>query len=123
MWLRKPKTSPDELREKILASKPVRRADATLHETGDGAARVTVPVAPRRGLLFRIPEGTTKTFELDAMGLFVWNRCEGQISVQQIVDELAEQFQIEKTRAEASTLQFLNLLASRSLVARKSDGG
>ena len=106
------------MRKQILASKPIRRADATVNDT-----RITVPIAARRGLLFRIPEGATKTFELDAMGSFVWHRCDGATTVQQIVDQLAEQFEIDRERAEASTLQFLNLLASRGLIARKSEAG
>src|SRR5690349_22327678 len=118
MWWRRSKTSSAEVREKILASKPIRRADATLN-----ASRVTIPVAARRGLLFRIPEGATKTFELDAMGLFVWNRCDGATTVRQIIEEFAENFGIDRDRAEASTLEFLNLLAGRALVARKVESG
>jgi len=96
----------------------MRRADARVN-----AQQITVPIAARRGLLFRIPEGATKTFELDAIGLFVWNRCDGETTVQQIAEKLAEQFQIDRERAEASTLEFLNLLAGRSLVARKVESG
>lgn len=106
------------MRAKILASKPIRRADSTLN-----GSRVTIPIAPRRGLLFRIPEGATKTFELDAMGLFVWNQCDGETTVERIIDEFAENFAIDRNRAEASTLEFLNLLAGRALVARKVEPG
>jgi hypothetical protein len=123
MWFGKSKTAPPELREKILASRPIRRADAKLDETGECTARLTIPIVPRRGFFFRVPEGVTKTFELDALGLFVWNCCDGQTSVEQIIQQLAQNFQLDPRGAEASTLQFLNLLASRSLVARKSDGG
>ena len=118
MWFGNRRISQHHLREQILASKPVRRADAVVNDR-----RVVVPIPPRRWLLFRVPEGMTKAFELDEMGLFVWNRCDGQSSVQQIAGELAEHFKIDFKRAEASTLAFLNLLASRALVARRTDSG
>jgi hypothetical protein len=118
MWFRRSKTFSAEMRENILASKPIRRADATLN-----GSRVTIPIAARRGLVFRVPEGATKTFELDAMGLFVWNQCDGATTVQRIVEEFGETFEIDRDRAEASTLEFLNLLAGRALVARKVESG
>jgi hypothetical protein len=118
MWFGKNKVSQAQLREQTLASKPIRRADAVVND-----GRITVPLAARRGLIFRIPHGATKTFELDAMGSFVWNRCDGAMTVHEIAHQLAEQFGIDRQRAEASTLEFLNLLASRALVARKTEAG
>jgi hypothetical protein len=118
MRFRSKRVSEVQVREQILASKPIRRADAVVTDH-----RITVPIPARRWLLSRMPEGMTKTFELDEIGLFVWSRCDGQTTVQQIADELASQFDIDRERAQASTLAFLNLLASRALVARRTDSG
>lgn len=119
----RPKTSAAEPRGELLEARPIRRADATVSELSEGVARVTVPLPPRGGLFFRVPEGAAKTFELDTLGLFVWNHCDGRTSVKEIIERLAGEFKINLRAAEVSTLQFLNLLSSRGWVGRARDAG
>ena len=59
----------------------------------------------------------TKTFEFDSIGLFVWNLCDGKTSVQQIIRMLAREYRLNLREAEVPTLQFLQTLAKKGLIA------
>lgn len=78
-----------------------------------------VPVA-QRGLLGRtvgkfIPDD--KQVELEPVGAFVWNLCDGKRSVKSIVDALQKEYKITKVEAEASLLAFLESLLKRKYIA------
>ena len=97
-----------------LALKPVRAPAATL----DGM-RVKLPL--RGNWLFRPPKDATRNFELDEVGLFVWNLCDGQTSIEQIFRHLAAKYNLSERDAEVSTLKFLQMLARRGLVGLRTD--
>jgi hypothetical protein len=105
-------------REDALDARPVRAPGVTLKETGDGGARLTIPLksSARWGWLFRLPSDATKTFELDAIGLFVWQHCDGKTSVQQIIRKLADRYNLGLRQAEVPTVQFLNVLSRKGLI-------
>jgi hypothetical protein len=106
-------------REESLAARPIRVADATLTDRPDGGANLKVPVKVR-GLAARflkMPDGATKTFELDPLGLLVWNLCDGKNSVQQIIRKLAKRYDFNLREAEVSTLSFLGTLVRKGLIA------
>lgn len=96
-------------REEQLALKPVRAPAAML----DGM-QIKIPI--RGNWLFRPPKDARRKFELDEMGLFVWNRCDGQTSIEQVLTALAERYSISSRDAEVSTLKFLQMLARRGLI-------
>src|SRR5688572_3355612 len=83
-----------------------------------GGGKLKVPLAPPRWgrWVFRVPAGATKTFELDAIGLFVWNRCDGRHTVQQIIRKLADEYRLNLREAEVPTVQFLHTLARKGLI-------
>ena len=110
---KRPQVSPQQ----ALGAKPLKLVDETLTRNDDGSAKVTVPLRPGAfGRLFRLPAGSTKTFELDALGLFVWDRIDGRTSVKRIVRELAKEWKLDPRAAEVSTLTFLRTLIKRGLV-------
>jgi hypothetical protein len=80
----------------------------------DGGALLALPLTGRG--IFRVPAGATRTFELDEMGLFVWDCCDGQISSEQILRRLAEHYKLNLREAEVSTMKFLEMLARRGLI-------
>lgn len=45
------------------------------------------------------------------VGALIWEMCDGQHSVQQIVEAVCQQYDIENVKAEQDTLQFLDALA------------
>ena len=106
-----------------LAARPVRLTDAAVVRTDTGG-RLTVPLGTPKRLpwLFRPPAGATKTFELDAVGLFVWDAIDGQTSVEQIIGRLAERFRLNLRTAQVPTLQFLRTLMKKGLVGVPAKG-
>lgn len=110
---RRPALSPAD----AMAARPVRAAEAELVRTVEGG-KVTVPLRPpaRWQWLYRLPAGATKTFELDAVGLFVWETIDGRTTVQQIVERVAERFRLNLRMAQVPTLQFLRTLMSKGLI-------
>jgi hypothetical protein len=114
LWSRKPKIT----RQEALAAKPVQLAKCTVSETPDGGAKLKVPIRPSglAGRIFRVPEGTTKTFELEAIGYSVWKQCDGKTSVQQIIRRLSKQYNISLRETEVSTVAFLQTLVRKGLV-------
>lgn len=60
-----------------------------------------------------------KRIELDSMGSFVWERCDGERSVGQIVDDLCDEYRLHRREAEASLAEFLTELRKRGLVEMK----
>lgn len=112
------KRKPPFSRADMLSSKPVRLVDAPLEMSADGGAKVTVPLKPRRvhKWFLQFPEGAKKTFELDSVGVFVWNLCDGKTSVQSLVIKLAKHLKISPREAEVSTMTFLQTLVKKGLL-------
>ena len=111
---KKPQLSPDE----ALAAKPMRLVKEEVEPTPDGG-KLTVALKPGRvgGWLFKLPEGATKTFEFDPVGLFVWERIDGKTSVKQLIRHLSKKHKLTLREAEVPTLAFLKTLIAKGLVA------
>jgi hypothetical protein len=112
------KKRPSISKQQALAAKPVQlvKADVTTTEDGGGKLKVSLRHTRWRGWFFRMPEGATKTFELDALGMMVWTSCDGKTSVQQIIRRLAKQYNLSLREAEVPTIRFLQMLAKKGLV-------
>jgi hypothetical protein len=100
-----------------LSVRPVHLVEATI-EKNAGGGTLKVPIQPARwtGWFFKMPEGATKTFELDALGLLVWESCDGKTSVQQIIRRLAKQYNLNLREAEVPTVKFLQMLVKKGLI-------
>lgn len=84
---------------------PVRCGDLLSSVTGDG----TVIVSPRDGQLSVVNE----------VGAFVWELINGQNSVDSIVQQLVDNYDVSADQARADVLAFLQALAERQLVTRE----
>src|SRR3954449_5988410 len=102
--------SPAVPREGAMSVRPV-RVDVKVERSDGGGARLIVPVRPRRWL--GIKPGATRKFELDELGLFVWERCDGSNTVAQIIDAVATRSGGTQKQAETATRSFLHTLARR----------
>ena len=119
MWFGRRNRSARKLsREDALESKPLRAEAAELKPTDDGGGKLVVPLStPKRfAWLLRMPTGATKTFELDSIGVFVWENCDGKTSVQQIIRKLAKRYNLGLRQAEVPTVQFLQMLGRKGLI-------
>jgi hypothetical protein len=86
----------------------------------NGCVLLIVPVRPR-GLmrlltrLFKLPR--EHRIELDETGSTVWSLCDGQHSVEAIVQRLVRQYKLERREAEYALFAFLNTLTRRGFIA------
>lgn len=101
-----------------LSAKPVRLVEGAMTEREDGGGNLKVPMKQMRwaGWLLRVPDGASKTFELDEMGRFVWDSIDGKTSVQQMIRRLSKRYNINLREAQVSITQFLNMLTRKGLI-------
>jgi len=111
----------------MLAARPVRADGAVEKLNANGTWQVTVSLKPTRWarLLFRAPGGggagaggggMKKTFELDELGKFVWDACDGKTAVRRIIRKLADRYNLNQREAEVATVAFLQMLTRKGLV-------
>ena len=122
------KSKPAVTRSDALAARPVRAVDVTITRDDTGGGNLKIPLRSPKlgGWLFKMPAGASKTFELDEIGLLVWDSCDGKTSVQQIIRKLAKRYNLNLREAEVSTVQFLQTLTKKGLIGmsvRQKDEG
>lgn len=99
---------------RLRRAKPIRHPGAELEAREDGLVLVRVPVAKSR---WPWAKGAThRTFELEAIGAFVWGLCDGERTVEGITHALREQFKLNRVEAEAALVAFLQTLSRRGLI-------
>ena len=109
---KKPKLSPQQ----ALAAKPIKLVEAVMETHGEGG-KLKVPLKGGRFLGFiKMPEGATKTFEFDSIGLFVWENIDGRTTVQQLIRKVAKHCKFSEREAAVSTNLFLQMLGKKSLI-------
>src|SRR4051812_27601602 len=98
MFFRKPPTRDPLTRRQQLSSKPIRivAGEMAAIDGGGGRLKVKLEAGRRVGWLLRVPEGATKQFEFDPLGKFVWDHCDGALSVQQIARKLAKEYNVSE---------------------------
>lgn len=106
-----------------MSTRPIRAVDAEMEMTADGGGKLKVPMQPPRWgrRLFRLPAGATKTFEFDALGVFVWEQIDGKTSVKQIVERLSRRYKLNLREAQVPTIRFLQMLMSKHLIGIRSE--
>lgn len=128
-WLSKGK-QPSLSREQSLSARPVRNPAVRFEATPEGA-RLEVPVAPPRWvyILLRILRfgakpnlRPTKVVELDRIGAFIWELCDGTRTVKDLATALAEREKLSRREAEHSLALFLKMLAERRLLLLELQG-
>jgi hypothetical protein len=112
--MRMAKNNPALAREEHLALKPLRAKEALVERSADGGARVKLPL--RGSWPFRPPAGATRVFELDEMGLLVWDSCDGRTTLLELIQKISGQYSLNLREAEVATLTFLKALARKRLI-------
>ena len=108
----------------MLAARPAHADGAEEKSIAPGKWQLTVPLKPTRwaSLVLRVPRnGLNKTFELDELGKFVYDACDGKSSVRQVIRRLARRYNLNEREAEVATVAFLKTLTSKGLVAMAVD--
>jgi len=117
----KPQISQEELRK----SKPMRNPVVTQETQDDGTLLLTAPlVLQGKGIMGtmakRMKAPDTKTFELEVVGAFVWELCDGKHTFDTISRKLRERFKMNRLEADASLTAFLQMLGQRRLITLKT---
>lgn len=68
------------------------------------------------GTVIVITETGDELHSLDETGSFIWRAIDGKLAVGAIVDRLCAEYEVERSRAEADTLKFLESLADKNLI-------
>jgi len=103
-----------------LASRPVANEAARQAPTGDDGLDVTVPLEQRAWseVLRRVlPLSAERNVELDRFGAEFFALCDGEHTVEQLVDRYMARWQLSFFEARALVLSYLKALMRRNLVA------
>ena len=122
MSRRRPKMDKKE----ALAILPVRNALVQWERKGreviltipmrrDGMARIV------KFVLRKMPD--TRQIALDDVASRVWELCDGQRNINDVVSAISKEYKLERREAEASVTMFLQTLAKKSLIGLMSAGG
>ncbi len=107
--------------EQFRKARPIRNPVVEWTTAEDGSLLMQVPIESRRKWLQKIAIKakwpTTRQFELEPMGAFVWQFCDGQHSNETIARKLKERYKMNRLEAEASLSAFLQTLSQRGLIS------
>ncbi len=107
-------------REQAMAAWPVRNPALEWTTNDDDCVVVRLPrrkdmVGGILSFLFSVPE--SKPVVLDEVGSFVWQLCDGENTVSEVVDKLSREYKLNRREAELSLTKFLQMLGRRGMVA------
>ncbi len=116
---RKKSAAPQLARHESMSAKPVLNRLVKLERAEDGTVILQVPrrdtaMARTVARVFGIPP--YKRVALDELGSFVIELCDGQHTVEQMVDKFAKKYRLNRREAEVSLSTFLRTLGRRSIV-------
>ncbi len=111
---------PHLTRGEALSARPLRNPAITWDRQDDGRVLLTVPLELKpwmRLLRFAIKVPAERKVELDEVGSDVWQWFDGELTVEDLVGQLATTHKLNRREAEVSLTQFLQMLAKRRFVA------
>ena len=115
--IRKKKKQPIEM-QRLLAAVPVGNEAVRREDRGESVVlflplkkKWWMPIVSRF-----LPIRTEQGFQLDGLGLEVWQACDGQHTTEQIVENFAQRHRLTFHEARLTVLQFLRMLVQRNLV-------
>jgi hypothetical protein len=112
---RRTRLTPDQ----VLSSRPVRNANLQTEELDDGGIRI---IAYRReawwvrllAIVFPIPR--ERRIELDSVGKQVWELCDGEHTLKEMIGVFQRRHKLTRMEAEWSLRNYLRDLGKRRLV-------
>ena len=117
MARRKPRPTTDQ----ILRARPFHNEKAEVEHRGKSTMVVSVPLRRPWWLVppisWVIPFSSKRRVELDALGVEVFDLCDGKHSVEHIIEIFAANHKLSFREAQLPVTQFLEQLTQRGLVA------
>jgi hypothetical protein len=119
-WFKKSKDTPELDREQSMQSVPMINQLITVEYDAEGNAVLNVPrkrttMVKLMAKLFRLPP--YKQIELDELGTYTIELCDGEHTVEEIIEKFADRFDLSHREAEVSMLSYLQTLAKRGIIA------
>jgi hypothetical protein len=107
-------------RQAAMTAIPVRLPTKSRKELPNDGLRLTV-MQEVRGLMswFGAKREYEKSFNLDYLGVQVYEACNGKARTQKIVEKFAERNNFALAESEMSVTMFLKTMMSRGLIAMK----
>jgi len=111
-------------REQGLTGKPVRNPELEVERNDAGEIELKLPRRRTWWLnlmakLGSVPEYRTLT--LDRIGSTVWDLCDGEHTVKDLIGRLADEHKLSRKEAEVSLVTYLRQLAQRGVIALAID--
>lgn len=108
-------------RQAVMTLRPGRNSLLTWEQRESGETLLTVPQNDQVNRLtkamakwLRVP--TERKVELDEVGGYVWELCDGSRTVESIVQMTGKQFKMNRREAEVSVTMFLQMLHERNFI-------
>ena len=106
--------------EQVLSSRPVRNENLTTEELYDGGLQIITKRRERwwvklLGVVIPIP--TERRLEVDVVGRQVWDMCDGEHTLKDMIETFQDEHKLTRTEAEWSLRNYLKDLGKRGLVA------
>ena len=113
------KKRPDVDRGKILEAFPLRNQLITWEMDDKGEASLVIPQKDKlmvrlTSKLFMLPD--KRVVVLDSIGAFVWEMCDGEHTISQIIKALQKKHQLTRKEAETSLFTFIKQLGKRNFI-------
>ena len=112
---------PDADRQSAMTLRPARNEKLTWDKQESGETILIVPQNEKVSFLTRmmakwLNAPTERRVELDEVGGFVWEMCDGKRTVETIVHTTGREFKMNRREAEVSVTMFLQMLHERNFI-------
>ncbi len=106
-------------REQALSARPLRNPELEAEHTDDGEVSLRIPRRKVWWLNVLAKLGSVpdyRTIALDRVGSSVWDLCDGEHTVKELIGTLAQKHQLARKEAELSMVTYLRQLAERGII-------
>jgi hypothetical protein len=113
------KRAPRFTPEQVLLSRPIRNPSLATEAAEDGGLRIVIERRREwwvRALSVFLPIPKRRPIELDPIGREVWELCDGEHTLREMVKVFQERHKLSRAEAEWSLRTYLRDLGKRGLV-------
>ena len=67
-------------------------------------------------IIIALKETNEKVFKLNQTAAYIWEHCDGKKNVEELVNDLCEQFAVDKANALKDTAEFIKKMKNKNLI-------